>query len=141
METELQEIKLKKFKARKDFDYQGMKDKIKRAFTHVHRLEDIWVDLRSKEDVRKMDYSKLTLEQIVDLDLTKIPKGMVDDEKTLDPKYTEQRVVEAPLPSVQWSQKECTSIFDRFQPILANTNAWLKSNNIKTIKISGWGRR
>lgn len=137
MKIELQEIKLRKFKERKDFDYRGMKDKIKRAFTHVHCLEDIWVDLRTKEDIKRMDYNRLTLEQIIDLDLTKIPEGMVDDGKILDPKYIEQRVVEAPLPSPQWSKKECDSIFDRFQPIFANTNAWLKNNNVKTIKIKG----
>lgn len=139
METKLQEIKLNKFKARKDFDYRGMKDKIKRTFAHVHRLEDIWVDLHIEEDIRKMDYNSLTLEQIVDLDLTKILEGMVDDKKILDLEYIEQRVVEAPLPVVQWSQKECTSIFDIFQLILANINTWLKSNNIKTIKNQGWG--
>lgn len=40
METEMQEIKLKRFKSRADFDYRGMK-----SFIHVHRIEDIWVDL------------------------------------------------------------------------------------------------
>lgn len=83
-----------------------------------------------------MDYSRLTLEQIVFLDPIKIPKVMVDDRKTRDLEYTEQKVTEAPIPSIQWSQKECTSIFDRFQSILANTNALLKSNNVKTIKIN-----
>lgn len=68
-------------------------------FTHVHCLEDIWVDLRTEEDIRRMDYNRVTLEQIVDLDLTKIPKGMVDDGKILDPEYIEQRVGKAPLPS------------------------------------------
>lgn len=41
MEAELQEIKLKKFQARTEFDYRRVKEKIKRAFTHVHRIEDI----------------------------------------------------------------------------------------------------
>lgn len=85
METKLQEIKLTKFKERKDFDYLGMKEKIKRAFTHVHHLEDVWINLCTEEDIRRMHYNRLTLEQIVDLDLTKIPKGMVDDEQILDP--------------------------------------------------------
>lgn len=75
------------------------------------------------------------MEQIVDLNLTKIPEGMVDDEKILDPDYIEQRVSKAPRPSIEWSQKDCSSIFDIFLSILANTNAWLKSNDIKTIKI------
>lgn len=82
-----------------------------------------------------MDYNRHALEQIIDVDLTKIPKGMVDDGKILDLEYTEQRVVKAPLHSPHWSKKECDSIFDRFQPILANTNTWLKNNNVKTIKV------
>lgn len=39
--AKVMEMELKKFKARKDFDYRVMKDKIKRAFTHVHCIEDI----------------------------------------------------------------------------------------------------
>lgn len=52
METELQEIKLRKFEERKDFDYREKKDRIKRSFTHVHCLEDLWVDLHTEEDIR-----------------------------------------------------------------------------------------
>lgn len=87
METELQEITLKKFKIRKDFNYRGMKDKIKRPFTQVHHVEDVWIDLCTDKDIRRMDYNRLTLEQIVDLDLADIPQGMVDDEEVLDPIY------------------------------------------------------
>ena len=41
MEVELQLIILMKSKARFDFNYWGMHSKIKRAFTHVRRMEDI----------------------------------------------------------------------------------------------------
>ena len=41
MEAELQLITLKKFKTRYDFDYREMNSQMKRAYTHVHRIEDI----------------------------------------------------------------------------------------------------
>lgn len=87
IETKLEEIKLKKLKIRKDFDYRGMKDKIKRAFKHVHQIEDVWIDLHTKEDVRIMEYRKITLVKIVDLNLVDIPKGMEEDDEVVDPIY------------------------------------------------------
>lgn len=101
----------------------------------VHRIEDIWVDLRTEAKVLKMDYCRLTIEQIVDLNLVDIPQGMIDDGHILDPEYTSRRVEEASLPLIQWSHKECISILDRFQAILANTNTWLKSNAVRLIKV------
>lgn len=82
-----------------------------------------------------MDYCRLTLEQIIDLNLMDIPQGMIDDGNVLDPEYLSRRVEEAPLPLIQWSHKECTSILERFQPVLANTNTWLKGNGVRLIKI------
>lgn len=100
METELQEIRLKRFKPRVDFDYRGMKEKIKKTFIHVHRIEDIWADLRTEKEIRKMDYCRLTAEQIVDLNLMNMPQGMIDDGNVLDPEFVNQNVDEAPLPSI-----------------------------------------
>lgn len=57
---------MKLFKASKDFDYKGMKNKLTRSYTHVHKIEDIWIDCRTK-DIRKLDYCHLTKEQIIDL--------------------------------------------------------------------------
>lgn len=96
MEVEIQEIKLKRFKERMDFDYRGMKDKIKRAFTHVHHLEYIWIDLQTK-DIYKMDYCRLTVEQNIDLNLTLIIEGVIDDGQISDPEYEEQWVVDASI--------------------------------------------
>ena len=73
MEAELQLITLKKFKARFDFDYREMNSQMKRAYTNVHRIEDIWIDMRTKLDIMKMDYYRLTLQQIIDLNMLKIP--------------------------------------------------------------------
>lgn len=82
-----------------------------------------------------MDCCMLTLEQVIDLNLVDIPKGMIDDGNVLDPEYVTWRVDEAPLPLIQWSHKEFTSILERFQPILANTHTWLKGNGVRLIKI------
>ena len=59
MEAELQFITLKRFKARFDFDYREMNSQIKRAYTNVHRIEGIWIDMRTELDIMKMDYCKL----------------------------------------------------------------------------------
>ena len=35
------EFDIKKLKIRGDFDYRGMKDKMRQSFTHVHHIEDV----------------------------------------------------------------------------------------------------
>lgn len=61
-----------------------MKNKIKRGYTHVYRYEDVWADCQDEEDVRKMDFSHLTLEQIENLDLAKILMTMEDTDDIVD---------------------------------------------------------
>lgn len=46
---------MKQFKSRNDFDYRGMKNKLKKSYTHVHRIEDIWAECKTKEDIRRLD--------------------------------------------------------------------------------------
>lgn len=62
MEAKLQLITLKKFKAKFDFDYREMNSQMKRSYTHVNHIKDIWIDVRIKLDIMKMDYCKLTLQ-------------------------------------------------------------------------------
>lgn len=45
--------------------------------------------------------------------------------------YEAKKIGSAPLPLIQWSQKEVVSIKTRFQKILANTNMWLASKGIQ----------
>lgn len=97
MEVEILDIKLKEFEIKKDFDYRGMKDKIKRAFTHMHRIEDVWIDLHIEEDIRRMNFSRLTLEQILNFDLTDILEEIEDDEEIVDSIYEQQKIAETPL--------------------------------------------
>lgn len=61
-----------------------MHSKIKRAFTHVHCIEDIWIDLCTE-----MDYCRLTLQQIIDLNMVEIPSNfqIKDDGYILDLEY------------------------------------------------------
>ena len=61
MEAKLQLITLKRSKAKFGFDYKEMNSQIKRAFTHVHRIEDVWIDKRLELDIMKMDYYRFTL--------------------------------------------------------------------------------
>ena len=60
---------------------------MKRTFTHVHFMEDVWIDLRSETNVTRMDYCRLTLQQIIDLDLVPILEGVEDDDMILDLEY------------------------------------------------------
>ena len=62
MEAELQLITLKKFKARFDFDYREMNSQMKRAYTHVRCIEDVYIDMKMELDIIKMDYCRLTLQ-------------------------------------------------------------------------------
>lgn len=131
----MQLITLKKFKARFDFDYREMNPQIKRAFTHVHHIEDVWIDMRTELDIMKMDYCRLTLQQIIDLNMLKIPSDFLikDDGNVLDTEYHQASFDKrCPFP-IQWHQKEGTSILDRFQSILANTNKWLKMKGLKKV--------
>ena len=117
-------ITLKKFKARFDFDYRGMHSRIKRAFTHVDHMEDVWIDLRTEVDIMEMVYCRLRLRQIINLNMVEIPPNLqVEvDGVILDPNYHKVGFDQhCPFP-FQWPEKEGNSIFDRFQFILVNTN-------------------
>lgn len=89
MEDEMQWVTMRRFKAHDNFDFRGMKNKIKRSYTHVYRLEDAWVDCEAEEDVRRMGFSCLTLEQIEKLNLARIPDAMEDIDDIVDPVYFE----------------------------------------------------
>lgn len=81
--------------------------------------------------MRRMDFSHLTLEKIENLDFAKILMTMEDTDDIVDPTYFEWKIVDSPLPSIQWSEKENKSITQRISPILANTNAWLLKKKIR----------
>ena len=68
-----------------------MHSKMKREFTHGHRLEDVWIDLRTEVDIMKIDYCRLTLRNIIELNMVEISPGfqIEDDGMILDPKYHE----------------------------------------------------
>ena len=66
-----------------------MNSQIKRAYTHVHRIEDIWIDMRTELDIMKTDYCRLTFQQIIGLNMLEIPPDfqVEDDGNILDPKF------------------------------------------------------
>ena len=56
---------------------------MKRAYTHVHCIEDIWIDMRTKFDIIKIDYYNLTMQQIIDINMLKIPSDFqIEDDVT-----------------------------------------------------------
>lgn len=89
------------------------------------------MDCQNEEDIRRMDFSCLTLEQIENLDLAKIPMTMEDRDDIVEPVYYEKKIVDSPLPLVQWLKKERKSITQRISPILANTNTCLLKKNLR----------
>ncbi|XP_059066170.1 uncharacterized protein LOC131857525 [Cryptomeria japonica] len=104
------------------------------------RFEDVWADFEDAEDIRRMDFNHLTLEQIENLDLAKIPMTMEDTDDIVDLVYYEKKIVDSPLPLVQWSKKERKSITQRIYPILENTNAWLLKKNLRMKQIPASSR-
>lgn len=62
MDEEMRRVTMKYFRALKDFNYRSMKNKLKISYTHVHRIEDIWIDCRTEKDIMKLDYFHLTKE-------------------------------------------------------------------------------
>lgn len=73
------------------------------------------------------------MEQIWDLDLTNILDDLEEDGIIVDLVYVEKKVLGIPLPLIQYSQKEATSIRDIFLSILANTTVWI-SNKVIQLK-------
>lgn len=102
VEEEMRRVTMRFFKARKDFDYRGMKNKLKNAYIHVHRIEDVWIDCRSEHDIRKHDYFQIIVEQIREFNLTDVPNDFEDDGNILDSTYVDNKVSSAPLPLIQW---------------------------------------
>ena len=110
---------------------------MKRAYTHVHHIENIWIDMRTELDIMKMDYCKLTLQQIIDLKMLQIPSDfqVEDDGDILDPEFHQAGFDKnCPFP-IQWQQKKGKSIMDRFQSILVNTNKRSKSKGLKRVNL------
>lgn len=63
MIEEMRRVAMNLFKGRKYFDYRGIKNKLKKSYTHVHHVEDIWIDCRIvQEDIKKIDYCCLIVE-------------------------------------------------------------------------------
>lgn len=117
MEEGMRKVTTRLFKERRDFDYRGMRNKLKKAYVHVHRIEDIWTDQRTEQDIKKLDYCQLTLDQIQEFNLVDILDDLEEDGNVIDLTYVENKVSSTPLPLIQWSNKESTSIKDRFQSI------------------------
>lgn len=69
-----------------------MKDKFIKSYTHVHKFEYIWVEFRTIEGVRKLEYIQLNLENIKTLDLVDITHDMEDEDDILDPTYEDNKV-------------------------------------------------
>ena len=80
--------------------------------------------MRTKLDIMKMDYCRLTLQQIINLNMLEIPSNLMfeDNGNILDlENHCAGFDKQCPFP-IQWQQKEGNSIFDCFQSILVNTN-------------------
>ena len=83
----------------------------------------------------KMEYYRLTLQQIIDLNMLEIPSDfqVEDDSDILDPEFRQASFDKKCRFPIQWQQKEDTSIMHRFQSVLVNTNKWLKNKGLKRV--------
>lgn len=128
---EMQIMTLRTYRYINDFDYRGMKRKIKKSHRHVYRIENIWVDYKDEEDIRKMDYCRLTVEQISDPGLANLLRNFEDPRDVLNADYDEKEIERKPFPLIQWPSKGNTSIRKRLTHILSNTRKWLQRKGIQ----------
>lgn len=63
--------------------------------------------------------------------LVDISDDLEDHGNILDITYVDNKVPSIAFPLIQWSQKEFTSIPDRCQSNLTNTNVWLTNKGIQ----------
>lgn len=101
-----------------------MNRKLKKDHHHVYCFEDIWVECRDEDDIQRMEFCRLTMEQIKDLGLANIPEDFEDLGDIINSAYEEEEIANKPLPLVQWSKKEIISIREILAPILHNTSEW-----------------
>lgn len=100
MDEEMRRITMRFSSARKDFDYRGMNNKLKRSYTHGHMIEYIWIECRSGKDIKKLDYCHLTKEHIIDINLADVPEDLHDDGDILEPVYEANKIDSTPLPLI-----------------------------------------
>lgn len=93
MEEDMRKVTMRFFKPRKFFNYRGIKNKIIKNYTHIHEIEDVWVDCRTEEDVRKMDQCRLIVEQIENFDLADVPEDLEEDGDIIDPAYEKKKLL------------------------------------------------
>lgn len=132
---------IRTYRYRFDFDYRNVRKKLQKGHKHRYRFEDIWADCRDEEAIRKIDYCRLTVQQIIDLGVVDLPEDFTDPGDIMNAAYDEQEIAKKPLLAIQWSKKESVSIRERLAPILSNIAEWLHKHDfeMKTFRTNSEG--
>ncbi|KAH9329023.1 hypothetical protein KI387_001131 [Taxus chinensis] len=111
------------FPARLNFDPYGVAKKtISQEYSHVPSLEDFWMKCRNEYEVRKKDFNRLSVQQVFDYGLARIPADLTDDGPVLLDTYHQMGGDRAAL---QENIGGCHTIEERSAAVLVNTSNWL----------------
>jgi len=92
---------------------------------HRPHLEDFWVDCVDEHEVRRRDWSRLTLDQMRVFMLGWDLPNLVDDYSYM---FDQGYYIESakPFPKLRWYEREISNIFVRPSFVLDKSQRWLK---------------
>ncbi|KAH9321856.1 hypothetical protein KI387_016495, partial [Taxus chinensis] len=86
-------------------------------------MEDFWAACSDEHEVRRWEYSCLTLAQIKAFRIKSPPDSFInDDEDVIDPSY--DAVAFTPLPRIDWTKRDEFSLDGKNQPIIERSISW-----------------
>jgi hypothetical protein len=122
-------MKLLTYSTRPNFGSQEFSlrySKLGSSSLHVSHLEDLWANCQDDFEVRKRLWSRLSLAQIKDFNLTIDTSGVIEeeDEEIVNPSYIEQ-LDAYPLLKIDWKIPKEDDLHTRTLPILTRIEQWL----------------
>ncbi|KAH9295724.1 hypothetical protein KI387_039312, partial [Taxus chinensis] len=109
---------------RAQFDINGYMQKILGAkYQHNPTMEDFWAACSDEHEVRRLEFSRLTLAQIKAFRIKNPPDSFVnDDEDVIDPSY--DAISFTPLPRIDWTKRVEFPLDSKNRPILERSISW-----------------
>ncbi|KAH9304339.1 hypothetical protein KI387_008743, partial [Taxus chinensis] len=91
--------------------------------TYYHRpdIEDYWADCVDDFEARRRHFGRLSLQQILDLNLYQVPEGLVDDDEGLQSFEYEISIKHTPLETLDWYVKEKDDLSEIISPVIVRT--------------------
>lgn len=105
------------------YDVEGNIEKSIASYrTHVHHLEDYWLNCEGKHEVRMKKYERMTLGFARMLKIYDIPDQLVEDHgQVLNQFYNNGRIYDEPILDPGVEDEDMTSIDDFTRPVIKYT--------------------